>query len=233
MVSNKTVSTLTLLFFIATASSQEDPNPLRFIDDPMGGMVSIDLFRQWDKKNATVDNSIVFVGSSSIRGWPTAEYFPDLPIINRGFGGSHISDINYFINETVLKYSPKLIVFYAGENDIYFRKTSQIILEDFISFTNQVNSQLPNTKIIFISIKPSPKRWVLWNEMKKANQLIHNYSKKNPGLYYVNIASLMLNNKELPKHSLFLSDKLHMNNKGYDLWSEVLEPLLRDLFESD
>ena len=74
-------------------------------------------------KNSQVENPVVFVGSSSIRKWYTAEYFPDIPSVNRGFGGSHISDVIYFINETVLKFKPKIIVFYAGDNDIHFGKT--------------------------------------------------------------------------------------------------------------
>ena len=83
----------------------------------------IDQFIEWDKKNSFLKKGILFVGSSSIRFWHTSNYFPELPIINRGFGGSHISDINYFINETVLKYKPHIIVFYAGDNDIAANKT--------------------------------------------------------------------------------------------------------------
>tara|TARA_B100000427_G_scaffold79190_1_gene64568 strand:+ start:125 stop:442 length:318 start_codon:yes stop_codon:yes gene_type:complete len=92
-----------LLLFIWLAWGQENPNPLRFVNIPIiGDQVSIDLFRLWDKKNSIITNSVVFVGSSSIRKWSTVEYFSDIPIVNRGFGGSHISDVIYFINETVL-----------------------------------------------------------------------------------------------------------------------------------
>ena len=109
-----------LILFLILAWGQEHPNPLRFMQKPLSGdQVSIDLFQLWDKKNSQVENPVVFVGSSSIRKWYTAEYFPDIPLVNRGFGGSHISDVIYFINETVLKFKPKVIVFYAGDNDIH------------------------------------------------------------------------------------------------------------------
>ena len=92
-----------VLLFLCSAWAQENPNPLRFVDNVIiGDQVSIDLFRQWDKKNSRVNDPVVFVGSSSIRKWFTAEYFPAIPIINRGFGGSHISDVIYFINETII-----------------------------------------------------------------------------------------------------------------------------------
>ena len=219
------------LLLIFPVYGQENPNPLRFVDFPLvSDQVSIDLFRLWDKKNSTVIDPVVFVGSSSIRKWPTAEYFPAIPIINRGFGGSHISDVIYFLNETVLKYEPKTIVFYAGDNDIYYGKTSQTVLEDYIEFVKQVHSQLPNVKIIFIPIKPSIKRWSLWNEMKKANQLINDYIQKNSLLYYVDTASPMLDDRGIPKSSLFVSDNLHLSDKGYELWSKVLKPVLYDVY---
>ncbi len=223
-----------IVLFICSAWSQESPNPLRFANNiVVGDQVSIDLFRQWDKKNSTAIDPVVFVGSSSIRKWPTAEYFPDIPIVNRGFGGSHISDINYFINETVLKYEPKTIVFYAGDNDIYFGKTSQTVLEDYIEFVGRVHSQLPKARIIFIPIKPSLKRWSLWSEMNKANQLIGEYTKKNSLLYYVDTASPMLNDTGEPKISLFINDKLHLSNEGYDLWSKILKPVLYNVYSID
>ena len=213
------------------AWGQEDPNPLRFMQKPLiGDQVSIDLFQLWDKKNSQVENPVVFVGSSSIRKWYTAEYFPEIPAVNRGFGGSHISDVIYFINETVLKFKPKVIVFYAGDNDIHFGKTSQIVFKDYVNFVEEVHVSLPNTKIMFIPIKPSPSRWSLWHDMQKTNRLVKRYSENNPLLYYVDTASPMLNEIGKPKGSLFVKDSLHLSQEGYDLWSSIVKPILYDLY---
>ena len=124
--------TFILFLFIQSVLAQNDPNPVRFLNNPIGDLATIDLFASWDKKNKSLDNSIVFVGSSSIRKWQTSKSFPELPVINRGFGGSHLSDVNYFLNETVLKYQPKVVVLYAGDNDILYGKSPSIVLEDFI-----------------------------------------------------------------------------------------------------
>ena len=155
-------------------------------------------------------NPVVFVGSSSIRKWYTADYFPDVPIVNRGFGGSHISDVIFFINETVLKFNPKVIVFYAGDNDINFGKSYQTVFEDYVNFVEKVRAKVPNTRIVFIPIKPSPARWSLWNEMEKANHAIQKYSQKHSFLYYIDTASPMLNNRGKPKSSLFAKDSLQI-----------------------
>ena len=148
-----------LVFFILFAGGQNNPNPQRFEKNSYGDNVSIDLFRLWDKKNSISYDEVLFVGSSSIRKWSTAEYFPNVPIINRGFGGSHISDIIFFINQTVLKYKPRVIIFYAGDNDIHYGKSPKIVLEDYKTFVKKVHSKLPNTRIVFIPISTFFKFW--------------------------------------------------------------------------
>ena len=222
---------ITLFFHLIWG--QDNPNPLRFMQKPLvGDQVSIDLFQLWDKKNSQVENPVVFVGSSSIRKWYTAEYFPDIPSVNRGFGGSHISDVIYFINETVLKFKPKVIVFYAGDNDIHFGKTSQIVFEDYVNFVEKVHEHLPDTKIMFIPIKPSPNRWYLWHEMEKTNHMVRRYSQNNSLLYYVDTASPMLSDRGRPKSIFFVKDSLHLNQKGYELWSSIVKPILYDLYNT-
>ena len=219
--------------FLILAWGQEDPNPLRFMQKPLtGDQVSIDLFQLWDKKNSQVENPVVFVGSSSIRKWYTAEYFPDIPIVNRGFGGCHISDVIYFIDETVLKFKPKVIVFYAGDNDIHFGKTSQIVFAHYVDFVKNVHVQLPDTRIMFIPIKPSPNRWPLWHEMEKTNHMVQMYSQNNPLLYYVDTATPMLSERGKPIASLFVKDSLHLSHEGYDLWSSIVKPVLYDLYRT-
>ena len=223
---------LSLLLLIVLVLGQEDPNPRRFMQKTLiGDQVSIGLFQLWDKKNSRIENPIVFVGSSSIRKWYTAEYFPNVPIVNRGFGGSHISDVIFFIYETVLKFDPRVIVFYAGDNDIHFGKSAQKVFEDYINFVEKVHSQLPNTKIIFIPIKPSPSRWSLWAEMKKTNHMVQTYSQNNALLYYIDTASAMLNEKGKPESSFFVKDSLHLSQEGYDLWSSIVKPILYDIYK--
>ena len=75
-----------LCFSLETYADSPDPDPERFAKD-------IKTFAVWDSKNTFPENAILFVGSSSVRYWSTATAFPDRPIINRGFGGSEISDV--------------------------------------------------------------------------------------------------------------------------------------------
>jgi lysophospholipase L1-like esterase len=187
----------------------------------------IKTFEDWDRKNSFPSDAVLFVGSSSIRLWPTCECFGDFEVINRGFGGSQISDVNYFAGRIVLPYQPKVIVFYAGDNDIAEGKTARQVFEDYQKFVNLVQKQLLRTRIIFISIKPSGSRWSLWNIMKEANREIEDFSQKDSRLFYVDAATPLLDSKGEPNDELFLSDQLHLNDKGYNLWTKLLTPVLK------
>jgi len=204
---------------LAGAGEVADPDPNRFEKD-------IESFVAWDSKNAAPAEPILFVGSSSIRMWKTRESFPDLPVINRGFGGSHISDVIHFADRIVLPYAPKLIVFYAGDNDVAGGKSAAGVLCDYRRFVELVHAGLPDTSIIFIPIKPSGRRWSLWPEMKKANALIKAFSGKHPRRLYADLATPLLDVDGKPDDSLFLGDRLHLNDEGYQAWNKALRPVI-------
>lgn len=192
---------------------------------------TIRTFEDWDKKNSFPPDAVLFVGSSSIRLWPTRECFGRFDVINRGFGGSQISDVVYFAERIVLPYKPKIIVFYAGDNDIAGGKTAKRVFEDYKKFIGLVQKQLPTTRIIFISIKPSGSRWSLWNVMKDANKMIEDFSQKDDRLYYLDAATTLLDSNSQPNDELFLSDRLHLNDKGYQIWTKLLTPVIKQAMD--
>ena len=154
----------------------------------------IEQFIEWDKKNSFFENGILFVGSSSIRLWPTNQYF-NFNIINLGFGGAHFSDINYYFDLIVSKYNPKIILLYAGYNDIAAKKSLKRCLVDYKKFVKLVEEKIPGCSIIFTPIKPSPARWKYWNNMIEADNLINQYMQQQNDQYCVDIVTPILNER--------------------------------------
>jgi lysophospholipase L1-like esterase len=210
----------------AQTTTSPDADPTRFETD-------IRAFEAWDRQNSPPRDAVLFVGSSSIRMWPTADCFSNLPVINRGFGGAHVSDLNHFAERIIVKYQPRLIVFYAGDNDIAGGKSPRQVFDDFQAFVRLVNIRLPNTKIVYLPIKPSLVRWPMWPEMKVVNALIEALSKTDDGLEYVDTATPMLGDDGQPRKELFLDDGLHLNATGYELWSDTLSLILRDALTTE
>ena len=202
-----------------------DPDPLRFAPE-------IDDFTEWDGKNSAPPRPVLFVGSSSIRLWSSAASFPGCGIVNRGFGGAQISDVQHFYEAVVARYRPRAILFYAGDNDVWAGKSPGRVLEDFQQFVETVRRDQPETPIYFIAIKPSPRRMELWREMAEANGLVRTWTESQQKLGYVDIATPMLGADGRPRPELFIEDDLHLNEAGYEVWESVLAEPLTSLCEA-
>ncbi|MFW6170500.1 MAG: SGNH/GDSL hydrolase family protein [Planctomycetota bacterium] len=185
---------------------------------------AIGQFEKEDKSNPPPKHAILFIGSSSIHQWDLSKYFPELETINRGFGGSYISDSVAFADRIVLPYEPRHIVFYAGDNDVAAGKTPATVAADFKKFVDLVHQHLPDTEISFIAIKPSIRRWELVDEMRAANALIKKVIENDDLLSYIDVDQPMIGKDGKPSAEFFAADGLHLNEKGYELWAAVTRP---------
>lgn len=226
---NKQISLLLLFFVLAsTALCQPvlDPDPQRFENE-------IHAFADWDKKNSTPENPILFVGSSSIRLWHTATAFPGHTIINRGFGGSHTSDVLYYYDVLIAKYQPSLIITYVGENDIASGKPVEQVFADYQELVNRILDDFPSARFLFIPLKPSSSRWDYWETMQELNRQIRNLNLDNERLHYIDLATPLLREDNKPNDSYFIDDLLHLNDQGYQVWNRHLRPVLEELSPVD
>ncbi|NOT47004.1 MAG: hypothetical protein HOP17_04555 [Acidobacteria bacterium] len=181
-------------------------------------------FEAADARQMPPKDAILFVGSSSIRMWTDlAADFPDKKIINRGFGGSQIADSTYFTDRIIIPYQPKMILLYAGDNDLNDGKTPEQVFADYGAFVDKVRVKLPKAKIAFIAIKPSPSRAELLPKMAAANEMIKKYSTRKLNLVFIDIYKPMLGADGQPR----IADMLHMNRGGYDVWKKAIAPYLK------
>jgi lysophospholipase L1-like esterase len=182
-------------------------------------------FAEADKKEMPPKDAVLFVGSSSIEKWTDlAADFPKIKVINRGIGGAQIVDCTAHADQLVEPYAPKQIVFYAGDNDLAAGKTPQEVADDYQKFVKLVRKSLPKTPIAFISIKPSPSRTSLLENMIAANALIKKFIADDKTQTYIDVFTPMLGDDGEPRGELFVSDRLHMNKDGYALWRKIVTP---------
>ena len=187
----------------------------------------IEQFEKNDSMSPPPLGAILFAGSSSFRMWETIEKdMEPLPVINRGFGGSTFADLLNFTDRIVIPYRPKIIVVYEGDNDLMAETAkAESVIESFNKFVQRVHSKLPETKIFFLSLKPSPSRLNLWPEMTKVNAAIAKLAAKTEKLGFIDVATPMLRNGAMRKE-LFLEDMLHMKREGYEIWTNVIKPVI-------
>lgn len=184
---------------------------------------SLNAFAASDKLHAPAAGGVLFVGSSSIRLWNDLEtQFQTASVVKRGFGGSRMSDCARYVANLVLPYKPRLVVVYAGDNDLAEGQTPDDVLASFKSFVEQVRADLPSTRIAYLSIKPSPLRASLMPAIVRTNTLIAQYVVSVPNLDFIDIYSKMLDADGRPRTELFMPDQLHLNADGYAIWKTVI-----------
>ena len=191
---------------------------------------AIQKFEDQDKVSPPPQNGIVFIGASSIVRWNLAESFPALgaKAINRGFGGSQSVDAVRYVERIVVPYHPRLVVYYAGDNDVEANVPAEEIAHQFELFDRKVHAALPQTKIVFISIKPSIRRWKWIDTIRSANAMVKAYCAKQKHLAFMDIEQQMLGADGKPNPDLLVADGLHMTPAGYRIWTAALTPLLKE-----
>lgn len=203
-----------LLFIVPALAWAQDP--LRFADE-------VKTITAQDNGHPQ-QGVILFTGSSSIRKWTDlSERFPGKQVINRGFGGSEMSDLVYYFNQLVLAYHPKEIFIYEGDNDLAAGRSAETILANADKLLSLIRANLPKkVHVVFISAKPSLARWELRDKFIDYNKKLEAWTKTKKNVYFADVWTPMIDaNGEVFK-DIFIEDGLHMNSKGYDLWMPVL-----------
>ncbi|MDQ7948832.1 MAG: GDSL-type esterase/lipase family protein [Pedobacter sp.] len=203
--------------FVAAKAQKADP----FLPE-------IKNFKKQDSLQFPPKNAVLFIGSSTFTKWKDAQkYFPGHVIVNRGFGGSSLPNVIDHVGDVVFPYAPKQVVIYCGENDFGGGASVDEVVSRAKKLIDTIRSQYPKVYIAYISIKPSPSRVKYLPMMKEANQKIEALVKGLKRAVFINTADSMYDADGTIKKDIFLSDNLHMNAKGYEIWKGIMEPYLR------
>jgi lysophospholipase L1-like esterase len=212
---------LLLPALLSMAHAAPDPDPARFAKE-------IATFDAADAKTPPAKGGIVFTGSSSIRMLSLPKVFPGLEALNRGFGGSHISEVNHYLDRCVLRYAPSTVVFYCGGNDLWDKKPPEQVEEDFTEFRTRLFAKVPEARLIVMAIRPSPSRESIRETEAAMNLRFQKAAEADPRITYVSGSwDRFLDAAGKPVPELFVADGLHMSDAGYAIWKELLTPLLK------
>lgn len=193
----------------------------------------IEIFEEQEAENPSPKGGIVFTGSSSIRMWKTLEEdMAPLPAINRGFGGSTLRQVNAYSERIIFPLEPSLIVLYCGENDIAMAgQTPEETHQDFLDLVELYRYRMPETPILFVSMKPSIARWKYWDQFEAGNKTMKAICDQEDYLTFIDVGPAMLGENGEPRPEIFIKDKLHMNALGYEDWTRLVRKEVEAHFE--
>ncbi|MCC5875808.1 MAG: hypothetical protein JJU11_06280 [Candidatus Sumerlaeia bacterium] len=172
--------------------------------------------------------AIVGIGSSSMRGWHGMinEDLAPLTIIPRGFGGSNMYDALYFVDRAVIAHEPRAVILYEGDNDIAMGKPPEAVLDTFRAFVARIHEADPTVRIYVLAVKPSISRVGVWPQMQATNELLRAECETDRRLFFIDVATPMLDEEGNMREELYLGDMLHMNRAGYEVWRDAVRPVI-------
>jgi lysophospholipase L1-like esterase len=187
----------------------------------------IAAFEAADRQSPPPSSAILFVGDSQFTRWKSIhEDLKGYTVINRGFGGSQMSDLLRYTDRIVIPYRPRLIVVNEGGNDINAGRSPEDVLADVKAFVEKVHAALPNTRIAVSSLQPSPARWSQAETRRRFNSMLRAYVTTQKNVIYVDLFDAYLGADGKPREELFVADRLHHSPEGYAVRMRILRPIL-------
>jgi hypothetical protein len=215
-----------LLIFISLALLSCSPVK-KYTDLPevLAWEKDIQIFEQLDKSEKYSPDAILFAGSSSIRLWSTLKSdMSPYPVIQRGYGGAKLSDFAVYSDRIFSHHSCRAILIFIA-NDITGSesdKSPKEVARLFSYLLKTIRKTDPDTPVFWIAVTPTPARWSVWNEIQQANNRIKDICDHNSNTWFIRTDFAFLDEEGKPKTELFIEDKLHLNQQGYSVWTEII-----------
>jgi lysophospholipase L1-like esterase len=207
-----------------TTAPKAEPKPERWESD-------LKRIEEHAKQHPQAQGNYLFVGSSTVRLWDLQQAFPDQAVLNHGFGGSQMSDIVQHFERLITPWKAKLIVIYSGDNDLAANKTPEQVVTDTEQLLKLIQTKSPQSRVLIIGVKPSPKRAKLKTEQQHTNHLLQKLVEKQqanfPKLELLDLGSTLLNAQGEPIAELYKTDQLHLSPAGYTRWNTALRKHLQ------
>lgn len=223
----KVSALLSLVLFLLSCTSVESVKFENEYASPERFEKNIKDFEKADAAQSPPEGAVVVTGSSSVRMWHgrIKKDLAPLTVIPRGFGGSNMNDLLHFSDRIILKYKPRAVVIYEGDNDTSQGIHPLQIKTRFLSLAAKLKKQNKDIRIYLISVKPSIKRMAIWDKAQATNKIFKELSENDANIFYIDTASPLLEDGK-PRNDIFIKDNLHLNSKGYDLWAEAVKKVL-------
>ena len=216
------------VWLLAQAPAQLPAKSGRFQSD-------IERMLEKDKTSPPPRDGILFIGSSIFRLWTQlGEQMAPLPVFNRAFGGSVTQDLLDRMDQIVIPYKPRIIVYYCGSNDVNAGESADAIIGRTKQFLKIVNEKLPDTFVYYTSIQKAPDKRSRWDVVEAVNREMERYSHQAKQIGYIDLNPVLFDHQGNLREDLFLPDKLHFRpeSSAYAEFTQVVKPVLTKAWDS-
>ena len=165
---------------------------------------------------------IIFVGDSHTDNFMLDEYFPSWHILNRGISADTTGGVLARIRE-ITKRHPTKVFIQIGINDINRVVFERSIL-NYRAILDSIKMNSPKTKIYIQSLLPTSLDSLRRIRTISFNKFIKKEA-KDRNITFIDLYYKFSQGDSLcPKYDS--GDKIHLSQKGYELWYKIIKPYL-------
>ena len=170
-------------------------------------------------------SNLVFIGDSLTQWCDWEQRFPDHQVTNLGISGETVEGLlarRDRIRAAVV--SPNLVFLMTGINNIANEQYD--ILAPYQEIVRNLTTWYKKSTIVVQSILPVELTWVDNNAIKNTNRDLAAIAREYHS-EYLDVYSLFVDHKDIPKKGLLSEDGVHLANKGYDVWAGEVKRFLK------
>ena len=195
--------------------------------------------RDREKNNRLKEGNIdlAFIGDSITQGWEGngkqvwESYYGARKAVNLGFGGDRTEHVIWRLSKGAWnQIKPKVAVLMIGTNNTGHKMQDPSQTAAGIErILNILKERSPKTKVLLLGVFPRGRaphdRGRVINQ--GINQIIRRLA-DNDRVHYMDLGDHFLQSDgDLP--ASIMPDALHLNEEGYRIWAEAMEPKLKEL----
>lgn len=178
----------------------------------------------YEEENAMVnDVDIVFLGDSLTDGYNLNEFYPQWNVLNRGIGGDTTFGLERRLKVSAYDVNPKVVVMLIGANNLY------TMFDNYESIVVQLRTNLPDAKIVLLSLSPLGAGFADRNDTVIANNVEIQAIASRNGCTYVDIHSVLRNPETGQMYDEYTTEGLHFSHEGYVVITATLTPVIASL----
>lgn len=158
-------------------------------------------------------------------------HFPGYNVLNHGFAGATLADCVEYFDRLVAAYRPRVIILYAGDNDLGNGGTPEEVLTLLAAFVVRKRATLDRGPMAYVSIKISPARFAIMHRIAYTNRILERRIAGELDVRFVDISRRMTGRGLAPFMDYYSDDDLHMNRAGYRVLGRSIAEYLACLEE--
>lgn len=163
---------------------------------------------------------VAFLGDSLTDGYDVNKYFPELVVVNRGIGGDTTFKLEERLQISLYDLKPKVAVLLIGGNNL------NTMFENYENILKGFNNNVPETKIILLSLTCMGQDWGRNNKLAYDNNVKIKQYANEYGFEFIDIYTPMMDSSTGEIYEEYTFDGAHLTPLGNSVLTELIKPTI-------